>query len=194
MKKLLGIVLIGLLWCNVGFAEKKSLWEIKETDKHVFISVNGTIYSEHMFFVLKKNNKKCEYMDIYFDVFNPNEKQLDIDGMLGQKLKIKSSHTSGLVNSEIIGIHPSSSSAIGERDKSYSYLANDRQVYLSFAENVLINKYDLKKLSKDILRVEIVEHQSFNPKLYFADEFLFNEWNLEKLNDYIRVGLKRCEI
>tara|TARA_Y100000992_G_scaffold298033_1_gene262550 strand:+ start:579 stop:980 length:402 start_codon:yes stop_codon:yes gene_type:complete len=83
---------------------------------------------------------------------------------------------------------------IGERDKSYSYLANDRQVYLLFAENVLINKYDFKKLSKDILRVEIVEHQSFNPKLYFADEFLFNEWNLEKLNDYISVGLKRCEI
>ena len=194
MKKFFIILFLFIFSTNISYASanKLPMWEIKETEKHVFISVSGIIYSERMFFVLKKNNKKCDYMDIYFVVFNPNEQQLEIDGMLGQKFKIKSSHIKGLVNSEIIGIHARTWPPIGLTDKSYSYLDNDKQVYLSFVENVLINKYDFKKLSKNILRVEIVENQSFNPKLYFAEEYLFNEWNLEKLNDYITAGLKRC--
>ena len=49
MKKLLSIIVLGLLWCNVGHAESK--WKIEEDQKFFQVRKEGTIQKgDHLTF------------------------------------------------------------------------------------------------------------------------------------------------
>ena len=65
MKKLLGIVFLGLLWCNVGFTENLDIsgttWKFKESDGDV------KLFKFH-------SNGKCSYVNI--KSYSGNEGQI----------------------------------------------------------------------------------------------------------------------
>ena len=78
MKKLLGIVVLGLLWCNVGHAESK--WKIEEDQKYFQVRKEGTIQKgDHLTFLISKND--CNAIEQTFTFYtltkNPSIKQIE---------------------------------------------------------------------------------------------------------------------
>jgi|ETN01SMinimDraft_4_1059930.scaffolds.fasta_scaffold78386_2 hypothetical protein len=78
MKKLLGILVLGLLWCNIGHTESK--WKIEEDQKYFQVRKEGTIQKgDHLTFLISKND--CNAIEQTFTFYtltkNPSIKQIE---------------------------------------------------------------------------------------------------------------------
>ena len=76
MKILLGIVVLGLLWCNVSIAENK--WSFARNDNAVRVQINGeTTFGDKFTYALLKENGKCDNMIIYFSSISNGKHDLN---------------------------------------------------------------------------------------------------------------------
>ena len=65
MKKLLGIIVFGLLWCNVGFAEMRIIEEKQiESKEWVYLSV-ATICVDGYKFVISEHKEGTSIVQFY---------------------------------------------------------------------------------------------------------------------------------
>ena len=71
MKKLLGILVLGMLWCNVGFAENN--WEIEEQEKSITVRTERTTQKgDRLTFWISKN--ECNTLEHTFTFYTKKAK------------------------------------------------------------------------------------------------------------------------
>ena len=67
MKKLLGILLIGLLWCSNSFADVEN-WEIEKIldNKFISVSTHGTVTHGDKYRLLISTQGKCDVVAVSY--------------------------------------------------------------------------------------------------------------------------------
>ena len=69
MKKILLLIILSLLFCNISIAENK--WEFEKNDTAVRVQINGEItFGDKFTYALLKENGKCNNMIIYFNWYS----------------------------------------------------------------------------------------------------------------------------
>ena len=94
MKKLLSIIILTLLWCNVVSADPK--WNFVDNDNAVRVEINGeTTFGDKFTYALLKENGKCDNMIIYFSSIS-NGKH-DLNKILGLTIPVKINEETNLI-------------------------------------------------------------------------------------------------
>jgi hypothetical protein len=178
MKKLLIIVVLGLLWCNVGFTIGN--WRIQPVANNEFIevSINGNVTKGDRYRLHITNKGKCNAVEDGFTFFTMTNHP-DILNIKGKKILIEAMGSKIL--SKVKTVYP----AMGGHFVWLSNGVYDIDEHAKFLQN---NK---------ILEVKLISVYSDYEKkigLNAEDMFdvIFNSWDLTNVYNALMQGKKNC--
>ena len=191
MKKLLGIVVLGLLWCNVSIAENK--WSFARNDNAVRVQINGeTTFGDKFTYALLKENGKCEDMIIYFSSISNGK--YDLNKILGLTIPVKI-NGEGPVEALIVratsAFENVENAALDLTQEQIDRLKKTQMVLIQIGGERPINEYDFEGVAKRIT-IDLVKVDEFDPSEYFLN--LSNTWDLSKNRAAVDVGLGMCKL
>ena len=191
MKKLLGIVVLGLLWCNVSIAENK--WTFASNDSAVRVQINGeTTFGDKFTYALLKENGKCDNMIIYFSSIS-NGKH-DLNKILGLTIPVKINDT-GPVEALIVratsAFENVENVALDLTQEQIDKLKKTQIVIIEIGGERPIDGYNFERVAKKIT-IDLVKVDEFDPSEYFLN--LSNTWDLSKNRSAVDVGLGMCKL
>ena len=179
MKKLLGILVLGLLFCNVGFAESK--WEIEEGEKSIKVRTEGTTQKgDRLIFWIPKN--ACNEVEHTFSFYTA-KRVSSIKDIEGKEVLVKTLGKKTLVNLKyIISAKPTM-----DGDSAFFSIGHYKlDEHIKFLE-----KYENFDVKLDFIFVD-KEHTKGWDALDFFD-ILDNSWNLKGVREALNKGKAKCE-
>ena len=179
MKKLLGIVVLGLLWCNVGIAENN--WEIEEQEKSITVRTEGTTQKgDRLTFWISKNG--CNTLEHTFTFYTMKAKT-SIKKIEGKDVSIKSLGHKTLAELKYI---MSTEPYMSGNSAFFSIGHYKLDEHIKFLE-----KYENFDVKLDFIFVD-KEHTKGWDALDFFD-ILDNSWNLKGVREALNKGKAKCE-
>ena len=191
MKKLLAIIILGLLWCNVVSADPK--WNFVENDNSVRVEINGeTTFGDKFTYALLKENGKCDNMIIYFSSIS-NGKH-DLNKILGLTIPVKINDM-GPVEALIVratsAFENVENAALDLTQEQIDRLKKTQMVLIQIGGERPIDGYNFERVGKKIT-IDLVKVDEFDPSEYFLN--LSNTWDLSKNRSAVDVGLGMCKL
>ena len=191
MKKLLGIMVLGLLWCNVSIAENK--WSFDSNDNAVRVQINGeTTFGDKFTYALLKENGKCEDMIIYFSSISNGK--YDLNKILGLTIPVKI-NGAGPVEALIVratsAFENVENVALDLTQEQIDKLKKTQIVIIEIGGERPIDGYNFERVAKKIT-IDLVKVDEFDPSEYFLN--LSNTWDLSKNRSAVDVGLGMCKL
>ena len=191
MKKLLSIIVLGLLWCNVLIAENK--WSFDSNDNAVRVQINGeTTFGDKFTYALVKENGKCEDMIIYFSSISNGK--YDLNKILGLTIPVKingSGPLEALIVRATSAFENVENAALDLTQEQIDRLKKTQMVLIQIGGERPINEYDFEGVAEKIT-IDLVKVDEFDPSEYFLS--LSNTWDLSKNRSAIDVGLGMCKL
>ncbi|MDP7195490.1 MAG: hypothetical protein QF864_04785 [SAR202 cluster bacterium] len=192
MKKLLSIIILGLLWCNVVSADPK--WNFVENDNSVRVEINGeTTFGDKFTYALIKENGKCDNMIIYFSSISNGKYDLN-KKILGLTIPVKI-NGAGPVEALIVratsAFENVENAALDLTQEQIDRLKKTQMVLIQIGGERPINEYDFEGVAKRIT-IDLVKVDEFDPSEYFLN--LSNTWDLSKNRSAVDVGLGMCKL
>ena len=192
MKKLLSIIILGLLWCNVVSADPK--WNFVENDNSVRVEINGeTTFGDKFTYALLKENGKCDNMIIYFSSISNGKYDLN-KKILGLTIPVKI-NGAGPVEALIVratsAFENVENAALDLTQEQIDRLKKTQMVLIQIGGERPINEYDFEGVAKRIT-IDLVKVDEFDPSEYFLN--LSNTWDLSKNRSAVDVGLGMCKL
>ena len=191
MKKLLLIIILGLLWCNVSIAENK--WSFARNDNAIRVQINGeTTFGDKFTYALLKKNGKCENMIIYFSSISNGK--YDLNKILGLTIPVK---INGMGPVEALIVRATSAfenvenAALDLTQEQIDILKKTQMVLIQIGGERPIDGYNFERVGKKIT-IDLVKVDEFDPSEYFLN--LSNTWDLSKNRSAIDVGLGMCKL
>lgn len=191
MKKLLLIIILGLLWCNVSIAENK--WSFARNDNAIRVQINGeTTFGDKFTYALLKENGKCENMIIYFSSISNGK--YDLNKILGLTIPVK---INGMGPVEALIVRATSAfenvenAALDLTQEQIDILKKTQMVLIQIGGERPIDGYNFERVGKKIT-IDLVKVDEFDPSEYFLN--LSNTWDLSKNRSAIDVGLGMCKL
>ena len=178
MKQLLGILVLSLLWCNIGHTESK--WKIEEDQKYFQVRKEGTIQKgDHLTFLISKND--CNAIEQTFTFYtltkNPSIKQIENTKVgvstLGQNMLFDLKY--------VISAKPSMSGYIALISAGV-YPIEKHLEFLSKHEELDVK---LKYIFSDF-----ENKTGWNASDFF--DILENKWNLTGMSEAIKEAQSKC--
>ena len=194
MKKLLSIIILGLLWSNISVAEViYDKWIFFENDSSVRVERLGENDLSGAFtYALHKKNNKCDLMTIYFSSMSNGKK--DLNELLGLKIPIKINNISP-IEAMIVNTRPAfDTKTIATLDLSKEQIdkiKNIQNVTIQIGGPRSIDEYNFEDVAKKIT-IDFVKVDEFDPSEYFVN--LSTTWDLSKNRAAVDVGLGMCKL
>ena len=192
MKKLLGIVVLGLLMSGNAYAEVIfDKWKINENEAAVRVEKLGEsdLSGAFTYALLKKNNK-CDLMTIYFSSMSNGK--YDLNELLGLKIPIKINGM-GPVEAMIANTRPAfDAKTIATLDLSkeqINKIKNLQNVTIQIGGPRPINEYNFESVAEKI-KIDFVKVDEFDPSEYFSN--LSTTWDLSKNRAAVNKGMGMC--
>ena len=179
MKKLLGIIVLGLLWCNVGFAESK--WEIEEGEKSIKVRTEGTTQKgDRLTFWIPKNT--CNEVEHTFSFYTA-KRVSSIKDIEGKEVVAKTLGKKTLVNLKyIISAKPTM-----DGDFAFFSLGHyELDKHIEFLEEY--KNFDVKL---EFIFVDSERKDGWDASDFF--DILNNSWNLEGVRLALEDAVSLCE-
>jgi len=191
MKKLLGILVLGLLWCNVSIAENK--WSFDSNDNAVRVQINGeTTFGDKFTYALLKENGKCEDMIIYFSSISNGK--YDLNKILGLTIPVKI-NGEGPVEAMIVratsAFENVENVALDLTQEQIDRAKKTQMVIIQIGGERPIDGYNFEGVAEKIT-IDLVKVDEFDPSEYFLN--LSNTWYLSKNRSAVDVGLGMCKL
>ena len=192
MKKLLSIIILGLLWCNVVSADPK--WNFVENDNSVRVEINGeTTFGDKFTYALIKENGKCDNMIIYFSSISNGKHDLN-NKILGLTIPVKI-NGEGPVEALIVratsAFENVENAALDLTQEQIDRLKKTQMVLIQIGGERPINEYDFEGVAKRIT-IDLVKVDEFDPSEYFLN--LSNTWDLSKNRAAVDIGMSMCKL
>ncbi len=191
MKKLLGILVLGLLWCNVSIAENK--WIFDSNDNSVRVEINGeTTFGDKFTYALLKENGKCEDMIIYFSSISNGK--YDLNKILGLTIPVKI-NGEGPVEAMIVratsAFENVENVALDLTQEQIDIAKKTQMVIIQIGGERPIDGYNFEGVAEKIT-IDLVKVDEFDPSEFFLN--LSNTWDLSKNRSAVDVGLGMCKL
>ena len=191
MKKLLSIIILGLLWCNVVSADPK--WNFVENDNSVRVEINGeTTFGDKFTYALIKENGKCDNMIIYFSSISNGKHDLN-NKILGLTIPVKI-NGAGPVEALIVratsAFENVENAALDLTQEQIDRLKKTQMVLIQIGGERPIDGYNFEGVAEKIT-IDLVKVDEFDPSEYFLN--LSNTWDLSKNRSAVDVGLGMCK-
>ena len=191
MKKLLSIIILGLLWCNVVSADPK--WNFVENDNSVRVEINGeTTFGDKFTYALLKENGKCDNMIIYFSSISNGK--YDLNKILGLTIPVK---INGMGPVEALIVRATSAFenvenvALDLTQEQIDRLKKTQMVLIQIGGERPIDGYNFERVAKKIT-IDLVKVDEFDPSEYFLN--LSNTWDLSKNRAAVDTGMSMCKL
>ena len=192
MKKLLSIIILTLLCCNVSIAENK--WNFVENDNSVRVEINGeTTFGDKFTYALLKENGKCDNMIIYFSSISNGKHDLN-NKILGLTIPVKIDDmgpVGALIVSATSAFENVENVALDLTQEQIDKLKKTQIVIIEIAGERPIDGYNFERVAKKIT-IDLVKVDEFDPSEYFLN--LSNTWDLSKNRAAVDVGLGMCKL
>ena len=194
MKKLLSIIILGLLWSNISVAEViYDKWIFFENDSSVRVERLGENDLSGAFtYALHKKNNKCDLMTIYFSSMSNGKK--DLNELLGLKIPIKINNISPIEAMIVNTRSAFDTKTIATLDLSKEQIdkmKNIQNVTIQIGGPRSIDEYNFEDVAKKIT-IDFVKVDEFDPSEYFVN--LSTTWDLSKNRAAVDVGLGMCKL
>jgi len=192
MKKLLSIIILGLLWSNISVAEViYDKWIFFENDSSVRVERLGENDLSGAFtYALHKKNNKCDLMTVYFSSMSNGKK--DLNELLGLKIPIKINNISP-IEAMIVNTRPAfDTKTIATLDLSKEQIdkmKNIQNVTIQIGGPGPIDGYDFESVAEKI-KIDFVKVDEFDPSEYFVN--LSTTWDLSKNRAAVDKGRSMC--
>ena len=192
MKKLLSIIVLTLLCCNVSIAENK--WNFVENDNSVRVEINGeTTFGDKFTYALLKENGKCDNMIIYFSSLSNGKHDLN-NKILGLTIPVKI-NGEGPVGAMIVratsAFENVENVALDLTQEQIDRAKKTQMVIIQIGGARPIDGYNFERVAKKIT-IDLVKDDEFDPSEYFLN--LSNTWDLSKNRSAVDVGLGMCKL
>ena len=192
MKKLLSIIILTLLWCNVSIAENK--WNFVENDNSVRVEINGeTTFGDKFTYALLKENGKCDNMIIYFSSISNGKHDLN-NKILGLTIPVKIDDM-GPVGALIVratsAFENVENVALDLTQEQIDKLKKTQIVIIEIGGERPIDGYNFERVAKKIT-IDLVKVDEFDPSEYFLN--LSNTWDLSKNRAAVDIGMSMCKL
>jgi len=192
MKKLLSIIVLTLLCCNVSIAENK--WNFVENDNSVRVEINGeTTFGDKFTYALLKENGKCDNMIIYFSSLSNGKHDLN-NKILGLTIPVKI-NGEGPVEAMIVratsAFENVENVALDLTQEQIDRAKKTQMVIIQIGGARPIDGYNFERVAKKIT-IDLVKDDEFDPSEYFLN--LSNTWDLSKNRSAVDVGLGMCKL
>ena len=179
MKKLLGIVVLSLLWCSNSFADVEN-WEIEKIldNKFISVSTHGTVTHGDKYRLLISTQGKCDVVEdtVTFYTMANHPEILNI------------------VNKKI-GLEAFENKMLADIKSSSKFLGG----HMVWITNGLYKIDDHIKFlqDKDELNVKLmIVFKNFEKKTFWKAEDMFdidfNNWKLKNVSEALKEGQKLC--
>ena len=179
MKMLLGILVLGLLFWNVGFAESK--WEIEEGEKSIKVRTEGTTQKgDRLTFWIPKN--ACNEVEHTFSFYTA-KRVSSIKDIEGKEVVAKTLGKKTLVNLKyIISAKPTM-----DGDFAFFSLGHyELDKHIEFLE-----EYKNFEVKLEFIFVDSERKDGWDASDFF--DILNNSWNLEGVGEALNKGKAKCE-
>jgi len=191
MKKLLSIIMLTLLCCNVSIAENK--WGFDSNDNAVRVQINGeTTFGDKFTYALLKENGKCEDMIIYFSSISKGK--YDLNKILGLTIPVKI-NGEGPVSAMIVratsAFENVENVALDLTQEQIDRAKKTQMVIIQIGGERPIDGYNFEGVAEKIT-IDLVKVDEFDPSEYFLN--LSNTWDLSKNRSAVDVGLGMCKL
>jgi hypothetical protein len=191
MKKLLSIIVLTLLWCNVSIAENK--WSFDSNDNTVRVQINGeTTFGDKFTYALLKENGKCEDMIIYFSSISNGK--YDLNKILGLTIPVKI-NGEGPVEAMIVratsAFENVENVALDLTQEQIDIAKKTQMVIIQIGGERPIDGYNFEGVAEKIT-IDLVKVDEFDPSEFFLN--LSNTWDLSKNRSAVDVGLGMCKL
>ena len=192
MKKLLSIIVLTLLCCNVSIAENK--WNFVENDNSVRVEINGeTTFGDKFTYALLKENGKCDNMIIYFSSISNGKYDLN-NKILGLTIPVKI-NGEGPVKALIVratsAFENVENVALDLTQEQIDRAKKTQMVIIQIGGERPIDGYNFEGVAEKIT-IDLVKVDEFDPSEYFLN--LSNTWDLSKNRSAVDVGLGMCKL
>ena len=191
MKKLLGIVVLSLLWSNVSIAENK--WDFAKNNNAIRVQINGeTTFGDKFTYALLKENGKCDNMIIYFSSISNGK--YDLNKILGLNIPIKingSGPIEALIVKATSAFENVENVALDLTQEQIDRLKKTQMVLIQIGGERPIKSYEFDQVAVKIT-IDLVKVDEFDPSEYFLN--LSNTWDLSKNRAAVEVGLGMCKL
>ena len=192
MKKLLSIIVLTLLCCNVSIAENK--WNFVDNDNAVRVEINGeTTFGDKFTYALLKENDKCENMIIYFSSISNGKHDLN-NKILGLTIPVKI-NGEGPVEAMIVratsAFENVENVALDLTQEQIDRAKKTQMVIIQIGGERPIDGYNFEGVAEKIT-IDLVKVDEFDPSEFFLN--LSNTWDLSKNRSAVDVGLGMCKL
>jgi hypothetical protein len=191
MKKLLAIMVLGLLFSGNAYAENK--WKFTSNDNAVRAEINGEkSFGDKFIYALLKEKNKCEKMIILFSSIS-NGKH-DLNKILGQTIPIKINGMgplSALIVRVTSAFENVENAPLDLTQEQIDRAKKTQIVIIQIGGERLIDGYNFKRVAMKTT-IDLVKVDEFDPSEYFLN--LSNTWDLTKNRSAIDVGLGMCKL
>ena len=188
MKKILGIVVLGLLWCNFSLARdlqeiwSVGNWQIEETETRIKVSTEGTIQKGDKLTFWVKKNSLCNQMEHTFTFYTTNESP-SIKEIEGKDIAIKSLGGKTIVKLQYIV------SAEPNMKGNFAFISAgtyDIEEHTKFLE-----KHKNLDVELEFIFVDSERTKGLDASDYF--DILSNSWSLKDVRAAIEDAVSLCE-
>ena len=192
MKKLLPIIMLTLLCCNVSIAENK--WSFASNDNAVRVQINGeTTFGDKFTYALLKENGKCDNMIIYFSSISNGKYDLN-KKILGLTIPVKI-NGEGPVGAMIVratsAFENVENVALDLTQEQIDRAKKTQMVIIQIGGERPIDGYNFEGVAEKIT-IDLVKVDEFDPSEFFLN--LSNTWDLSKNRSAVDVGLGMCKL
>ena len=179
MKRLLAILVLGLLSCNTSLAVEN--WEIERVLDNEFtqVSTNGNITHGDKYRLLIRNNGECDVVEDTFtfytmanhpDILKIEDKKIGLEAM-GTKMLANITSSSPFLAGHIVWI----SNGLYKIDEHIKFLEKKEKLEVSLI-------YVFSDLEKKL---------GWNAEDMF--DIKYNSWNLKNVSEALKQGQKMCK-